>query len=784
MRTLGFSSLIICTTAAFGAQLKAADLVPLEHLPQSVRLGVSPSCQGVWVNSFSDNQLRQGQLRLEAETLDFLLDRRATASGQVLLEWPNYRLTGESVNLDLETERWSSEETSQLYTAEYYLNTGQFTHQQQQTQTQQTEFVHFDSQFSGFAQQAELLPSGQLNLKGLSFSRCLPEQRSWHVQARELKVDPEQGTANFSSATLYIQGVPVFWTPYLSVPLDDRRKSGLLTPSFSLDSTGITRFNQELYLNLAANYDATLGYGYYAQAGHLLGGEARYLNRYGRAQLDLDWLARAINPRTLDDQSYARWYARTQVRQSVRPWSMELDLASTSDEFWALDFAGASQVQNHQNQFLRLGWADNNRSASLIWQQQALVKLEPRLSDRRYRLWPRLTLGQQQQWGQFRTWQQSQLTHFSYAEDARLEPDIDMGQSLAALRHHLQLNNEWRWQPSYGLSRVRLDLVANQYQLYQQGLDPVHPSNNAWLVPILSLEQQLIFDRDWQIAGQSWLHSLQPAIRLNYVPLIEQQLDNPVFDSQYSSALDQNYNQALRFSGADRFGDTLRLNLSLGSQWQRRPGPYALRTQLSQGLLLQQQRLKLNSLDEPNNEQYPQLQDLQLTNNLQLASGWQVQAQQRWQPSMPEQLWPTPHELSNQSYSLRWRGSNRGLFNLQWQQNLTTEEESARIDLVLPIQRRYGLYVSSQFNQLPELDWRLRQTLVGIEWDDCCWHSRIIAFHQPLYDDEPEVVKSKTNLGNGLRFEFNLKGLAGRNDGIDTLLTTIPGYRGPLFQTE
>jgi LPS-assembly protein len=69
----------------------------------------------------------------------------------------------------------------------------------------------------------------------------------------------------------------VLYTPYIRFPVDDRRMSGFLWPSFANASqNGFALY----YFNLAPNYDATLLPRYMNDRGTMLGGEFRYLNRW------------------------------------------------------------------------------------------------------------------------------------------------------------------------------------------------------------------------------------------------------------------------------------------------------------------------------------------------------------------------------------------------------------------------------------------------------------------------------------------------------------------------
>ena len=66
--------------------------------------------------------------------------------------------------------------------------------------------------------------------------------------------------------------------PWLRLPLDDRRRTGLLWPDFGNDSSGGLDISVPVYFNLAPNYDALYAPRYIEERGldHQL--QLRYLN--------------------------------------------------------------------------------------------------------------------------------------------------------------------------------------------------------------------------------------------------------------------------------------------------------------------------------------------------------------------------------------------------------------------------------------------------------------------------------------------------------------------------
>ncbi|MFV3037556.1 putative LPS assembly protein LptD, partial [Klebsiella pneumoniae] len=77
---------------------------------------------------------------------------------------------------------------------------------------------------------------------------------------------------------------------YIYFPIDDRRQSGFLPPSFSSTSdTGFTLVTP-YYFNLAPNYDATLYPRYMAKRGMMLEGEFRYLTHSSEGMVTAAYL--------------------------------------------------------------------------------------------------------------------------------------------------------------------------------------------------------------------------------------------------------------------------------------------------------------------------------------------------------------------------------------------------------------------------------------------------------------------------------------------------------------
>ncbi|HIE41801.1 MAG TPA: LPS-assembly protein LptD, partial [Nitrospinaceae bacterium] len=84
------------------------------------------------------------------------------------------------------------------------------------------------------------------------------------------------GKAAATDAWLEFKGLPVLYTPYISFPLDDRRITGLLAPSFGNSEDNGYDTVIPYYWNIAPNYDLTVWARYMSKRGGMLSGDFRY----------------------------------------------------------------------------------------------------------------------------------------------------------------------------------------------------------------------------------------------------------------------------------------------------------------------------------------------------------------------------------------------------------------------------------------------------------------------------------------------------------------------------
>ena len=94
----------------------------------------------------------------------------------------------------------------------------------------------------------------------------------WVLRAGTLRLDNDEEVGTAENAVLEFKGISVLPIPYITFPLSDKRKSGLLPPTIGLDSRDGVAYIQPYYWNIAPNRDATLRAALMTKRGANLGG--------------------------------------------------------------------------------------------------------------------------------------------------------------------------------------------------------------------------------------------------------------------------------------------------------------------------------------------------------------------------------------------------------------------------------------------------------------------------------------------------------------------------------
>lgn len=423
----------------------------------------------------------------------------------------------------------------------------------------------------GQGRAAVAIAKGQTSaFEQVSYTTCTGDDPDWEISAGDIEIDHEAGVGRARDFRLRLGGVPVLYVPRASFPIDDRRKSGFLSPRIGGGSDGID-IAAPYYLNLAPNYDATLVPRWIGDRGFQAGGEFRYLYAQGYGQFDGEWLP--DDDRYGDDRSRVRFQHHGGLLPGVR---LDADLNHVSDDRYFVDLGDSLSTSSTSvlGSVLSLSGGGRGWHWSVMADEYELIlpELEEEAQHDPYARRPRIALGFDQRHGHWRYG-----TEFEWVDFRRDPLPVFIGSGsyrFDAVTEGNRLDVRpyigWAQEPSWGHLRTRASLRHTRFDLDRgpgtpcsaAGCTDESPSRTT---PILSADAGLLFERPDAFGRSDWRQTLEPRVYALYVPTRDQDA-LPVFDS---AALDPSFAQLFRenrYSGADRQADAQQLSVALTSR--------------------------------------------------------------------------------------------------------------------------------------------------------------------------------------------------------------------------
>jgi LPS-assembly protein len=230
-------------------------------------------------------QRSQEQMLVRAEEINYdYTNERVSAVGNVQLYFGGSTLEADRVIYDQKTKRLHAEGNVQLTDADGTVTHGEIMDLSDDYRDGFVDSLRLDApeQTRFAAPRAERLGSFTVFHNGV-YTACEPcvedPQRppKWQVKAARIIHDQDEKMLYFEDARLEFLGVPLAYLPYMSAPDPTvKRKTGVLTPTYSTSSIYGLGVAVPYYWALAPNYDATFTPLITTRQGPLLQGEWRH----------------------------------------------------------------------------------------------------------------------------------------------------------------------------------------------------------------------------------------------------------------------------------------------------------------------------------------------------------------------------------------------------------------------------------------------------------------------------------------------------------------------------
>ena len=501
--------------------------------------------------------LPENATRISADRIAGQTNVRARAEGDVIIERNDQTLNADWVDYDQQADVVRAGDSFTLTRGDGQTVRGKelhydLSHESGRAADAQFAVEHESRRLQGVSAEMEMRDKNHYAMRGVKFNTCNPGDRSWYIQAAELKADRESGIGTARHARLVFGGVPVLYTPWADFPLNGNRKSGLLVPTIKIGSDG-TEFELPYYFNLAPNYDATLAPGIITARGATLGGEFRYLQDKYSGSLKAKYLPH--DRRSPHRHRYEAEFAH--LHRFNTDLSGGIDYRQVSDDDYYRDFYGRNEIAEnvHLN---RSAWLDYRRDLfGQPVQMRLSVQRYQTLSDaqgrkqRPYAILPRFSAAWQKNFGLGQFNIDTQFTRFEHSE-------LQSGSRLV-------IYPSWQWDFSrpWGYVRPKIGVHATRYWL--KGKDGYESRTLSRVLPLTNVDAGLAFERQTTLFGRSYLQTLEPRAFYNYIPA-KSQNDLPNFDTSLNGF---SYAQLFReniYSGQDRINASNSLSVGLQSR--------------------------------------------------------------------------------------------------------------------------------------------------------------------------------------------------------------------------
>ncbi|MDO9270664.1 MAG: LPS assembly protein LptD [Methylobacter sp.] len=680
-----------------------------------------------------------------------------------------------SETLDLQGSVYYSEDELALHSESASLNLAS-----DQARLREALFISPATPLRGRAKTIYRESSTLSRYKEVAYTSCRPGNQDWVVHASELKMNKISGQGSAKNAWLEFKGTPVFYSPYLSFPIDDRRISGFLAPSFGNTQRGGFSLTTPYYWNIAPNYDATFRPRYLAKRGAILGGNFGYLTEMTKGTADLEFMPHD----SLRDKS--RYLAAIKnTTQFTSHINSNMDLNYVSDKDYFSDLGNALSMSTYSSYLLsqaNLGYANNGVSLTGHVDNYQSIDKAITSAGLPYRRLPQVNLNLNH------AFKFMPLTTLMDAEYVNFQHDT----VLNGQRTNVRPSVIFPMQTASTFLTPKISLQHTQYMLNDpKGGVTLASDSISRTLPVFSTDTGLYMEKDVNFANRSYLHTLEPRLFYLYVPNTDQ--DNiPIFDTAPN---DFSFNSMFlenRFSGPDRVGDANQLTAALTTRLvDAKSGTEKLKLSVGEIIYFQDRKVIYPGYQEtlpgyfPDTDKFSNLVaelNAGLTDHISVSSGTQ------WNPHLSEFVRHNtmlhyinePGEIVNLGYRYRKNTIYPDLSRVR-----TYDIIQSDVSVHWPIYNDWsavGRWTYSLLNNSTQ------ESFFGVEKENCCWRFRVIGrrwINSINLNTNPNIQNAlaidATGISQtGVFLQIELKGLTGIGEKLDEFFEQqIYGYRKP-----
>lgn len=709
-------------------------------------------------------------VKIETDTLKAQIPNKVTYQGNVRVSQGNRHLNAEKLTIETrpDTTHFMTITGNINYFDKFLTLHGRqanMTIENNDIDIEQGQYHLINRLGRGSAKTLSLRNDRYIILKYGNFTTCPIGQNSWSMSGTTIVHDNEKELLEVWNAVFKVGPIPIFYSPYLQYPTGNKRRSGLLIPSFNHNNVDGLNVAIPFYWNIAANMDATITPRLIQHRGFQVQTETRYLNGLGLGAFAFDWLDHdslydrnktKLHSDIGDNKN--RWLLHWDHDGLIdHHWRITTDMTRVSDRQYLIDLNSnhAHLTDGYLTQHYQLGYANEDWSMSLSSTNFQIFRSA--LKDNVYRTEPQLDINYYHNFTtplRFTTY--AQIVHFT-------SPGKDNPQTI---RTHISPTLSYLLSTNWASLNSEASLLTTHYSqdLTTSNRPSELNSNVTRVMPKLSLDGRVVFERNSHFM-HNFTQTLEPRIKYQYVPYRDQSAiknyDSALLQLDYTGLFrDQIYSGLDRIASANQLstGITSRLydenlidrfDFSLGQIYyfkQPRTGDNALHTDKEKGtgsvnwatdVFL---RINQNAILRGTLQYDTRLDELSLANGV-----------FEYKPSM------------NTLFQLSYRYANEKYIN-----SIDLATKSPYEQAISQV----GAVVSLPFNDSIAMvgsyyyDTKLKQSadgFIGLQYSNCCWGVNLI-YGRRIVNWEDATDRSEYD--NKFSINFELRGFSNNRNNI------------------
>jgi len=718
--------------------------------------------------SYGEEQLSDGSLLIEGDSIENNLDRKLKASGNAVL-----KKGGNTIKADLIEYDQVSDELYAIGNISVEADGGSLTGSSIElsvnenigaipnatfSSTLNKSNSSFNNKLRGSAKMLFLEGKGKKKLQNGSITTCEVGQDDWFIKASEIAINDSSQTVTAKDAKLEFKGIPILYSPLVNFSFNDDRKSGFLAPSVGTTSRSGFESSIPYYFNLSPTSDATLTPRYLGKRGFQMQGEYRYLDKNYSGTSNVEYMDKD-NASDKKNRFYGKLHHEHSLTDKI---TGGFRIEKVSDDNYFSDMSSLISATSTVNlpQEAYLNYTSEKLDVNFLAQryQNLTTTSSP------YERLPSIAINHSDDhenldgFTSYETNLSMSLTQFERNHNFAAS---STNKNITGRRFISRPSIALPFEKNYGYVKPKLSMNIMSYDL-----EGGSTNSKSMIIPTLSIDSKLLIDKKLTLAGKSFVQTLEPRIFYSYTPYKKQE-DLPMFDTTLTNLNSESLFIENQFVGGDRVMDSNQFTIAATTRFLDDAGYEWLNATLAQRFYLSDRKvLKETQFLNSNSAAQSDSSDLFLTATGYINKVLKVDSAIQYNPdesttnraTLRTRYQPNPGKLIDVSYRLI-----RGL--------TATDDDIKQINLAGQWPLGAGWSSIGRYNYDIQKSSAV-ESLGGFEYDAGCWTSRLVLNRLSL------ATTVKANYTLFMQIELGgLGSLGSSNDAnlFDVINRNVPG---------